>query len=200
MSVSARALELLHLELDARLDDSDRAELEFLMKADPVVGRHREQLHEVARLLDQQAAPDLPRGFADQVMARARLPKERQAARRQRRYWQVGLALAASTIFGVVALQLLGPAAPGSSAHLSGTMAPSIPTVTTQGTEWGQRLHFRIPPGAKGRIDIRFTDGKRIVVPLAAAEDRLSIETTAGDFSAELDRGGTVTPITVQDR
>ena len=209
-----RTLELINLELDGRLDDAARAELEAKL-ADPAVRAHRDQLHAVASTLAQAPAPELPLDFTDSVLRRAHLPQRSIHAARHRRQWRTGLALAASVIVAVVVLRAVEqPLSPHD--QLTGAMAPATPTVTVTPLPEGAALAFDLPAGP-ARIVIDFgagapglsakadagvpprIEGRRIVLPeVAAGRTTVAVTGDVGEFSATVDRDGVVTPVTLR--
>lgn len=213
--MDSRAVELINLELDGRLDDAGRAELDALLASDSAVRARREQLRLVARALASTPAPELPLDFRDGVLRRAQLP---QRSNRTRRYWRGGLALAASVLVAVVVLGVvqLQPVPPG---QLTGAMAPSEPTVVATRGPQGLELTFYVPAGpadividvvgvAGGDGALAATtlngtrpqiDGRRIVLPgVRAGQVTVILTGDVGGFTALLVRGNTVTPVTLR--
>lgn len=213
--MDARALELLNLELDGRLDDADRGELDALLVADPALQAHRAQLQRMARALAQAPAPDVPLDFADGVLRRARLP---QPARRAplRGRWRGGLALAASVLVAVVVLRVTDPQPATGPEQLSGALAPALPAVTAAPRAGGLALTFQVPAGPAD-IVIEFegagplsataeagpaprVEGRRIVVgAVGAGRTTVVVTGEVGAFQADLVRNGAVTHVTVRE-
>lgn len=208
--MNPRALELIHLELDNRLDAPGRLELDALLAADGDLRTHRDDLRAVGRALASAPAPELPAGFREAVLRRLQAPatpdrgtgpnrSSRVAAKRriEGRHWRRGLALAASVIVAVVVLRVADQGVPAPQDQMAATLAPARPTVSAEPTSEGQRLSFRIPGGGPAQIVIEFASGGgRIVVPLEGpAQTTVQMTVKAGDFEATLVRGGAKTPI-----
>jgi hypothetical protein len=192
-----RALELVHFELDGRLDAAGRAELAALLAADATLRAHREDLGRLARTLAAAPAPELPAGFRDAVLRAVPSPAPRVVrARPPRRFWRAGLALAASVVVAVVMLRVVEQGPPGSPDQLVGTLAPVEPMVVAQPTATGQTLSFEVPAGPPGEIVIEFTGtGGRIVVrDVAPGRTTVQVAET-GAFVATLVREGVAAPI-----
>ena len=200
--MNPRALELINLELDDRLDDAGRAELDPLLAAEPALRAHREQLRAVERVLAAAPTPELPQDFRDTVLKRASL-LQRNTGRPEprRRRWRGVLALAASVLVAVIVLRMVDtdPIAPD---QVSGTLAPAAgPTVSAKPAADGLRLSFDIPAGPPGELVIEFAHGgRRIVVP-AVAPGRMTLQVAGNagdlaDFKATLQRDGVVTAVT----
>ncbi len=192
--MDARAVELINLELDGRLDEAGRAELARSLEADPAVRALREQLRAVARALAAAPAPELPAGFGEDVVHRAGLPQRSMRVSPTRRYWRGGLALAASVLAAAVVLRFVeqGPAPD----QLAGTLAPAVPTISAQRVPGGLQLTLEVPPGPVGELVIEFTDGRRIVFPgIGAGRSNVQVSGGAGEFSATLVRNGVSTPV-----
>lgn len=213
--MDARALELLNLELDGRLDGADRGELDALLAADPALQAHRAQLQRMAHTLAQAPAPDVPPDFADGVLRCARLPsRPRRAPRRGR--WRGGLALAASVLVAVVVLRVAEQQPAPGPEHLSGALAPAQPTVIAAPRAGGLALTFQVPNGPADLV-IEFegagplsataqtgpaprVEGRRIVVGAVEAGPTTVVVTgDLGAFQANLVRNGAVTSITVRE-
>lgn len=205
-----RALELINLELDGRLDSADRGELDALLFADPALQAHRAQLQRMAGMLAQAPAPVLPPDFADGVLRRARLPRRADAPRR---IWRRGLALAASVLLAVVVLRVAEQQPPLATGQLAGALAPAADAVTMARRPEGVVLVFELA-APEGELVIDFpgtgpltaavdrgpaplVEGRRIVVR-AAGSGRTSVVVTGavGTFEARLIRNGIVTPVT----
>ena len=208
--MDSHVVELINLELDGRLDDAGRAELEAALANDPAARTRREQLRAVARALADAPAPTLPLDFRDGVLRN--LPQRRPASRT--RQWQVGLALAASVLVAVgvlnVALQELG----GPPEQVSGTMAPATATVAVVRQPGALTLEFLLPlesaelvievPGT-GPVSASVTgaaepaiEGRRIVIASTGGEVLVLVVGNVNEFKANLVRGGVVTPVTVR--
>lgn len=213
-----RTVELINLDIDGRLDSTGRAELEALLMADPAVRTHQAELRAVARVLASAPAAELPAGFRDSVLQRARLPQRNTVRRvlgyRQRR---AVLALAASVALAVVVLQVLKQEPIGSSDQLTGTLARATPSVTATPVPDGLRLVFDLPAGAPANLIIDFgsgdqplsaktdaqfkprIEGRRIVLTGAGA-GRMTVlvngNVAPGDFVATVERDGVVTQVT----
>lgn len=192
--MNARGIELINLELDGRLDEAGRDELARLLAAEPALAEHRQQLRDLVLELRSAPAPELPADFRDEVLRRARLPQRNSRHLRARRVWRGGLALAASVLAVAVVLRFSGPdPAPD---HLSGTLAPAVPSVTAETVADGVRLTFELPAGPPGDLVIEFSDGRRIVMPrVEAGRTTVQVPGGAGNFSAVLVRNGVSTPI-----
>lgn len=192
--MNPRGIELINLELDGRLDEAGRDELARLMASDAALAEHRQQLRELVLELRSAPAPELPADFRNQVLDRARLPQRNIRHLRTRRVWRGGFALAASVLAVAVVLRFAGPGpAPD---HLSGTLAPAVPSVSTEAVADGLKLTFDLPAGPPGDLVIDFTDGRRIVMPrVESGRTTVQVAGGAGDFSAVLVRNGVSTPI-----
>ena len=207
-----KAVELINLELDGRLDAAGRAELERHL-ADPAVRAHRDQLQALARTLARAPEAPLPLGFRESVLQRIKASRVAPP----RRHWRMGLALAASVLVAVVMLRVVGPAqAPVD--QLSGTLAPAAPSVTAARGANGVTLAFQVPVGpadividfapatAGGGLSIASEqgmrlrmEGRRIVIQgVSAGHTTLTVGGDVGDFKATLVRNGDVTPFTVR--
>lgn len=200
--MTPRALELIHLELDRRLDDAGRAELDRLLAAEPALRAHREQLRAVGRVLAAAPTPELPLDFRDTVLQRAGLLQRntRRPAPRRRR-WRGVLALAASVLAAVIVLRMVDtdPIAPD---QVSGTLAPAAPpTVRAEPAADGLRLSFQIPAGPAGELVVEFAQGgRRIVVP-DVAPGGITLQVAGNtaeltEFKATLTRDGVATVVT----
>ena len=212
--MDARTLDLINLELDGRLDAAGRAELEAALANDPAARARREQLRAVARALADAPAPALPLDFRDSVLRR--VPQRINQRARTRRYWQGGLALAASVVLAVVVLRVVqhGPAL--TSEQLGATLAPATATVTAAPRPGGLSLNFALPSEpsdliieAPGRGALTafsdgstapIVDGRRIVVVAVGGRFTVHVSGDIENFSANLVRGGVVTPVTVRAR
>jgi len=213
--MDARAVELINLELDGRLDAAGRAELDTLLASDVAVRARHEQLRLVARALASAPAPDLPADFRESVLRHARLPQ--RSTRPMRRYWRGGLALAASVVAAMVVLNVVQQPVP--TGQLVGALAPAPPSVTPDALPNGLSLAFEIPDGpvdividfagtAAGDGALEATtnrgirpriEGRRIVVPgVAAGRTTVVVTGDVGGFAALVIRGGVVTPVTVR--
>lgn len=192
--MDSRGVELINLELDARLDEAGREELARLLAAEPALAEHRQQLRELALELRSAPAPELPADFGDEVLRKARVPQRNIRHLRTRRVWRGGLALAASVLAVAVVLRFAGPTpAPD---HLSGTLAPAVPWVSAETVADGLKLTFDVPAGPPGDLVIEFSDGRRIVMPrVGAGRTTVQVAGGAGDFSAVLVRGEVSTPV-----
>lgn len=206
-----RAVELINLELDGRLDAAGRAELDARLAAEPALRDRRAELRDLARVLAEAPAPDVPPDFGDGVLRRARLPRR---ATRPRRYWRGGLALAASALVAVIVLRVVEQQPPLAREQLTGTLAPATATVAVAARPGGLALAFDLP--AAGELVIDFAgagplaaaadggpaprvEGRRIVVRTAGAgRTTLVVTGDVGGFEARLVRNGTVTPVTVR--
>lgn len=192
--MDSRGVELINLELDGRLDEAGREELARLLAAEPTLAEHRQQLRELVLELRSAPAPELPADFRDEVLRHVRLPQRNIRYLRTRRVWRGGFALAASVLAVAVVLRFAGPGpAPD---HLSGTLAPAVPSVTATPVGDGLQLSFDLPAGPPGDLVIEFSDGRRIVMPRVEA-GRITVQVAggAGDFSAVLVRGEVSTPV-----
>lgn len=206
--MDARVLELINLELDGRLDDAGRAELELVLKNSPAARTRREQLRAVARALADAPAPAVPLDFRDSVLRQ--LP---QRSRRAPRY-RLGLALAASVLVALGALSLTRLELGGAPEGVSGTMAPAAATVAVTRQAGALTLEFALPlqaseliidlPGA-GSLSASVTgapepaiDGRRIVIASTGGEVMVLVVGNVNEFKASLVRGGVVTPVTVR--
>ena len=207
-----RALELINLELDGRLDEAGRAELETLLANDPAARARREQLRAVARALADAPAPTLPLDFRDAVLRR--LPQRSNRVGRVPRRWQAGLALAASVLVAIGALNLARHELGGPPEQVGGTMAPAGASVAATPREGGVELGFELPPGPseivlefEGEGGLAATadrapppviEGRRIVVAATGGHLTVQVAGNVNDFKASLVRDGVVTPITVR--
>ena len=209
--MDSRAVELLNLELDGRLDAAARAELDARLAAEPALQTHRAQLHAVAQTLAAAPAPDLPPGFAERVLLRAGLPARPRRA--PRRYARAGLALAASVVVAVVVLRFVEQES--AREHLAATLAPAGPTVAVTPRDDGLALAFELPAGP-GDLVVEFDGagllsakadhggpariaGRRIVVAgVGPGRTTLVVTGDVGDFKASLVRDGAVTGVTLQ--
>ena len=191
--MDARAVELINLDLDGRLDAAGRAELDTLLANDSAVRARHQQLRLVARALASAAAPDLPLDFRDSVLRQAQLRQRSNGPAGLRRHWRGGLALAASVLAAVVVLRVAQQ--PVATDQVTGTLAPATPTVTAAPAADGLALTFDIPAGPPGDLVIEFAGGRRIVVADVGPGRRTVQVTGAGDFSATLVRAGVVTPV-----
>lgn len=210
--MDVRAIELINLELDGRLDAAGRVELEAILANDPVARARREQLRAVARALADAPVPSFPEGLRDEVLRR--LPQRSNRAQRVRRAWRTGLALAASVVAAVVVLRLVPQGTEPASDQVSATLAPATPTVVATRQEGALTLDFTLPPGkADLVIDVPGAgglaasvfgapepaiDGRRIVIAASGGEVTVLVMGNANEFNAHLDRGGVVTPVTVR--
>lgn len=192
--MNSRGIELINLELDNRLDEAGREELARLLAAEPGLVEHRQQLRELVLELRSAPTPELPADFLDQVLEKARLPQRNIRHLRAHRVWRGGFALAASVLAVAVVLRFAGPGpAPD---HLSGTLAPAVPSVSAETVADGVKLTFDLPAGPPGDLVIDFTDGRRIVMPrVGAGRTTVQVAGGAGDFSAVLVRGEVSTPV-----
>ncbi len=206
--MDARVLELINLELDGRLDDAGRAELELALKNSPVARTRREQLRAVARALADAPAPAVPLDFRDSVLRH--FP---QRSKRVPRY-RLGLALAASVLVALGALSLTRLELGGAPEDVSGTMAPAGATVAVTRQAGALTLEFALPlqaseliidlPGA-GSLSASVTgapepaiDGRRIVIASTGGEVMVLVVGNVNEFKANLVRHGVVTPVTVR--
>jgi hypothetical protein len=212
--MDARAVELINLELDGRLDAAGRAELEAILSNDPAARTRREQLRAVARALADAPVPSLPPGFREAVLRR--LPQRSNRAARARRAWRAGLALAASVAVAIGALNLARHELGGAPEGLSGAMAPAGPTVAITRQPGALTLEFALPeqpseliidlPGT-GPVSATVVgapepaiDGRRIVIAASGGEVMVLVMGNVNDFKANLVRGSVVTPVTVRSQ
>lgn len=208
--MDARAVELINLELDGRLDDAGRAELEAVLSNDPAARVRREQLRAVARALADAPVPSLPPDFREAVLRR--LPQRSMRAARARRAWRGGLALAASVVAAAVVLQLVQHDPVGAPEQLGATLAPATATVAARPQAGGLELSFALPPGpADLVIDFPGTgplaatadgglapavEGRRIVVAATGGRFTLRVAGDIHEFNAVLVRDGVVKSVT----
>lgn len=208
--MDSHVVELINLELDGRLDDAGRAELEAALKDDPAARTRREQLRAVARALADAPAPTLPLDFRDGVLRR--LPQRHRASRA--RHWQVGLALAASVLVAVGVLNVTRNELGGPPEQVSGALAPATATVAVIRQQGALTLEFMLPPEhselvidlpGTGPLSASVTgapepaiEGRRIVIAASGGEVMVLVVGNVNEFNANLVRGGVVTPVAVR--
>jgi hypothetical protein len=208
--MNARVVELLNLELDGRLDDAGRAELEAALTNDPAARVRREQLRAVARVLADAPVPALPPDFRESVLRL--VPQRNNRRERARRYWRGGLALAASVVAAAVVLQVVRHGPPGAPEQFGATLAPATATVTARPRPGGVDLEFALPPGpADLVVDFPGTgplaasadpgraptvEGRRIVVAATGGRFTLRVAGDIHEFNAALVRDGVVKSVT----
>ena len=210
--MDVRAIELINLELDGRLDAAGRAELEAILANDPAARARREQLRAVARALADAPVPSLPLDFRDSVLRH--LPQRSNQATRARRYWRGGLALAASVVAAVVVLRLVQHDPATAPDQFGATLAPATATVTARPRDGGVELSFALPPGPADLI-IDFPgageltaatdqgpaptiEGRRIVVAATGGRFTLQVAGDINEFNAVLVRDGAVKSVTIR--
>ncbi|MGQ0587219.1 MAG: anti-sigma factor family protein [Gammaproteobacteria bacterium] len=210
--MDVRVVELINLELDGRLDQGGRIELDKVLANDPAARTRREQLRAVARALADAPAPTLPLDFRDRVLRL--LPQRTHRARNVRRAWRGGLALAASLVVAIVVLRVVQHGPDLSPEQVGATLAPAMPTVTVTRQERFLTLDFVLPPQPSELvIELPGTGavsasvfgapepaiyGRRIVVAVAGGEVTVLVIGNVNEFKANLVRGGVVTPVTVR--
>jgi hypothetical protein len=210
--MDARVVELINLELDGRLDQAGRAELDAALANDPAARARREQLRAVARALADAPVPSLPPDFRDGVLRR--LPQRSNRAARERRYWRGGLALAASVAVAVVVLQVARHSPTGTPEQVAATLAPAVASVAVTRQAGALTLEFVLPPERSdliidlpgtGAVSAAVTgapepaiDGRRIVIAVSGGEVVVLVLGNVNEFNANLVRDGVVTPVTVR--
>jgi hypothetical protein len=178
-----RTLELINLDLDGRLDEAAGGELAARLASDPAARAHHAQLRAVAQALAAAPAPELPGGFRDEILSRARWRQQAPARRWSGLRWGAVYALAASVAFAGIAVQLLNTASSPPSELVAGTLARSEPTVAVRPDAHGLTLDFNLPAGTPADL----------IVELGAPASGLTA-TVAGGPAPRFENGRIVVP------
>jgi hypothetical protein len=186
MSDEQRLLELIHADLDGRLDRAGKAELAQRLLADPAARRLQDQLRQTDMLLKDipQAAP--PEGLRSAILEAAALSDHDRGGRREAD-GGVGFRLAAAVVAGLVVVglgygllserrdmaDLQGSVVAGVAASARLGMGAGEVVTRVTGGDSSQRLVLESSGAASGSIFVRF-DPQRITCSSVGSQDGLS--------------------------
>jgi len=182
--MNLRNLELINLDIDGRLGQSECDELEALLAADPIARTRHTELRALGSMLASVPDPKLPADFRENVMQQVQLRDRRAARLLAGRPRRLAFALAASVVVAVLAFKVLDHDLKGTLEGLAGTLARPAPTdrgeppgvssqdvasFAVQPVAGGVVLAFDLPSGTLGDLVIDLSaaksGAKSIVVP-----------------------------------